>query len=426
MRSTRIISIEGITPSSAFQTLFQEGSCLFDTKPHETKGRKAFLGIGVEKEFRCACADFEDPYAELKQLEQAYRLPAIGVVAYDAIRAKEKIPDRHSNALEIPDFLFRFYKSYLVFDEDAGTLSISAPSEPMVEEIINRLQKGSLAMQVIGDGADNVDYQLDISDQEFEKIVEEAKRFIVAGEVFQIVLSRTFSISGISNPFLLYRALKLRSLSPYLFLIDCGSFFIVGASPEKLISVDQGKVESVPIAGTCSPQASVEELLSDPKESAEHMMLVDLARNDLGVVCLPGTVHVAEQKKAKRFSHIIHLVSRVVGQIDPKFHALDAFKAAFPAGTLSGAPKVRAMELIDRLEKTRRGVYGGSIVFLDGDGNLDSCIAIRFALLHQNVAYIRTGSGIVLDSDPKKEVQETYLKATGLLEALAISRRIAI
>ncbi|MFN7097528.1 MAG: anthranilate synthase component I family protein, partial [Gammaproteobacteria bacterium] len=244
----------------------------------------------------------------------------------------------------------------------------------------------------------------------------------------QVVLSRRFTEKYTVSPFTIYQALCQISPAPYMFFIPLTDRVIIGASPERLIAVNQGTVSINPIAGTRrrdnskTEQDIEQDLLSDSKEIAEHMMLVDLARNDIGAVCKPGSIVVEELLKVKHFSHISHITSLVTGKLERKYDALDALAHAFPAGTLSGAPKIRAMEIIDELETSRRGLYGGAICRLDYAGNLDTCIAIRMAILKDGIATVRTGGGIVYDSSPLAEADETRHKARNMLETIRIAQ----
>jgi len=267
--------------------------------------------------------------------------------------------------------------------------------------------------------------EMDVSDQDFIKMVEEAKKYIINGDAFQIVISRCYQRGYSVAPFEIYKTLRQVSPAPFMFYIPTKNGDILGASPERLIRVQNNKITANPIAGTRkrvgekADDAITTDLLNDKKEVAEHMMLVDLARNDVGAVAVPGSVHVAELLKVKHYSHISHISSTVTGVLKDEYDALDAFAASFPAGTLSGAPKIRAMQLIDRLETSRRGLYGGAICRFDTAGNFDSCIAIRMAHLNDGIATIRTGAGVVFDSNPAAEANETHQKAHSILAAIA-------
>jgi anthranilate synthase component 1 len=254
--------------------------------------------------------------------------------------------------------------------------------------------------------------------------IAKAKEYILAGDIFQVVPSQRFSVPFHLPPFALYRSLRRLNPSPFLFFMDFGGFSIVGSSPEILVRLRDGKVTIRPIAGTrprgktpAEDAALAEELLADPKELAEHLMLLDLGRNDVGRVTKIGTVRVTEKMVIERYSHVMHIVSNVEGEIDPKHDAIDALMAGFPAGTVSGAPKVRAMEIIDELETTRRGIYAGAIGYFAANGAMDSCIALRTALVKDRTLYIQAGGGVVADSDPQAEYEESQNKARALVRA---------
>ena len=259
-----------------------------------------------------------------------------------------------------------------------------------------------------------------------------AKEEIVAGEAFQIVLSQRFSMACDADALDVYRMLRLNNPSPYMYLFRfAGDINVVGSSPEALIKIHGRNAMIHPIAGTRKRSASPEEdhrlgeeLLADPKERAEHLMLVDLGRNDLGRVCTPGSVEVIDFMHIERYSHVMHIVSTVTGVIEPESTAIDALFSLFPAGTLSGAPKPRAMEIIENLEPTRRGLYGGIVGYIDFTGNIDTCIAIRTALIHEGTAYVQAGAGVVADSDPDSENQECYNKAAAVLKAVDSANRL--
>ena len=264
------------------------------------------------------------------------------------------------------------------------------------------------------------------------RMVERAKEYIAAGDIFQVVLSQRFSVPFTLPPFALYRALRRTNPSPFLFHLDFGGFSLVGSSPEILVRVRDGEVTIRPLAGTRPRGATPEEdkaleaeLLADPKERAEHLMLLDLGRNDVGRVAKIGTVRVTDSFAIERYSHVMHIVSHVVGQLDKKHDVVDALMAGFPAGTLSGAPKVRAMEIIDELEKEKRGPYGGCVGYFSADGEMDSCIVLRTALVKDGVMHVQAGAGVVADSDPKAEQAECGYKARALFKAAEEAVRFA-
>jgi len=268
-------------------------------------------------------------------------------------------------------------------------------------------------------------FQSTLDQAAFVERVSRAKEYIASGDAYQIVLSRRLDTRLDADPFRVYRALRTINPSPYLFFLRLGKTTIVGSSPEVLVRVEGGRVEERPIAGTRPRGATPEEdarieaeLRQDPKERAEHVMLVDLGRNDVGRVSSPGSVEVTEFMEVERYSHVMHLVSHVRGRLHPERDAWDVLEACFPAGTVTGAPKIRAMEIIDELEPTRRGPYAGAVGYVSYSGNLDSCITIRTILCHGDRASIQVGAGIVADSDPKSEWLETASKARGLILAL--------
>lgn len=366
----------------------------------------------------------------------------IGFMTYDAIRLFESISDRHRSEDELPDMFFNFYETILRFDHHKQTLLISIAVEVgshpeatyhYAQEKINSLLKKIKTLTPVSQSDSKrirqkeISVNVDSNDQKFIESVERAKQSIIAGDAFQIVLSRCFRKNYTVEPFDIYRALRKTHPAPYLFYFPFKDSVIVGASPEKLISVRNRTVEVNPIAGTRQRKENTNdaelttELLNDQKELAEHMMLVDLARNDLGAVCEPGSVHVRDLLHVKHYSYISHITSVVTGQLREDKDALDALAASFPAGTLSGAPKIRAMQIIDELETSKRGIYGGAICRLDYHGNLDSCIAIRTAVLKEGVATVRTGAGIVYDSNPLSEANETRQKAKGVLDAITFA-----
>lgn len=399
-----------------------------------------------------------DPLTILREYQQKFSAKTVhplsrfiggmvGFISYDAIRVFEDIPDKNENADNIPELLFKFYNDNITFDHKAGKVVISSTAEieddpatayqtaidriqSIIHIIFNPVHHSQEAItsntfsekEIVNHPIEN-----DLTDQAFMKIVEKGKSYIRQGDVFQVVLSRRFQQKYTAKPFDIYRALRLRSPSPYMFYLDNDDYVITGASPEKLISITDNIVESRPLAGTRprgigeKDQEFENDLLQDDKETAEHMMLVDLARNDLGAISTPGSIEIKKLKQVEKFSHVMHLSSIVQGQLQKGKDVFDALKASFPQGTLSGAPKIRAMEIIDELENSRRGIYGGAICAIDSNGNFESCIAIRMAFLKEGLATIRAGAGIVFDSDPQKEADETRHKAKSVLEAIALA-----
>ncbi|MFJ7638751.1 anthranilate synthase component I [Peribacillus sp. NPDC097224] len=349
---------------------------------------------------------------------------AVGYLGYDVIRLFEKIGDVPPDPLQMPDAHFLFFKELYIFDhvlqkihlltaEDDGKKSLAD-----MKEKINQPSKPSQELS-----SEFLEFDSNFSQVEFEKMVLEAKEAIVAGEVFQIVLSQRFQSDFDGEPFDAYRRLRLANPSPYMFYIEFGEYTVLGSSPESLISVSAGMVHVNPIAGTRPRGKTVEEdkgleksLLMDEKELAEHRMLVDLGRNDLGRVCEIGSIHLTEEMEIQRFQHVMHIASKISGKLREEFTSLDALTVCQPAGTVSGAPKIRAMELINGLENCKRGVYSGSIGFIGFGGDLDMALAIRTMIIKEGHAYVQAGAGIVYDSDPKTEYEETQNKARALME----------
>jgi anthranilate synthase component 1 len=300
-----------------------------------------------------------------------------------------------------------------------------------VDQLVERLQQGVADLQltdIAPVGEVQRPYQSNFEPAAFEAAVEKCKEYIMAGDIFQVVLSQRLQTETKARPFDIYRALRVINPSPFLFYLKMGPLSLVGASPEIMVRVEGDRVTIRPLAGTRrrgrteeEDNAMAAELLADPKERAEHIMLVDLGRNDVGRVARYGTVQLSDVLSVERYSHVMHLCSTVTGRLQPGKSAFDALRSCLPAGTLSGAPKVRAMEIIDELEPHRRGPYGGAVGYIDFSGNMDTCIALRTLVLVGQTAYLQAGAGIVADSVPAKEREETLNKAMGLLRALEIA-----
>jgi anthranilate synthase component 1 len=368
---------------------------------------------------------------------------AVGYLAYDAVRLFERIPDRHRAGAETLAS-FSFYRSLVAFDHVRQRLVLIADAAPGARKEFERAQDALDALEAdlraparpsprtAGGGPAGASAPASLPDPAaFREAVVRAKEFIACGDIFQVVLSRQGRVPCGCEPFAVYRALRMVNPSPYMYFLKDGDDAVAGASPEMLVRVEGRRVEARPIAGTRGRGASPEEderlgreLLADEKERAEHVMLVDLGRNDLGRVCAFQTVAVPEFMRLERYSHVTHIVSSVTGELAPGRDALDALVAAFPAGTLTGAPKIRAMEIIDALEPARRGLYGGALGYVDLRGNLDFCITIRTVTLRDGVATLQAGAGIVADSDPAAEERETEAKAGALFEALTLAARL--
>jgi anthranilate synthase component 1 len=421
---------DGLTPIQVYRALGGLGCCILESAHEQREGKTSLIGIHPIGTFQAFGQRIEielhgeksllekDPYEALKKFTKGRR--AFGFVSYDAVRLKETLPDRHPKN-EIPDLFFHLYQTILLFDHDKQKILCS--HEGTQEELNTLLQRCFEPIRIKPfKTPKKISPKPDLNKEEFAGLVEKAKEYIKAGAIFQVVLSRTLHAQVQATPFEIYRALRQTSPSPYHFFFEEKDFAVAGASPELLISIQEGEIESMPIAGTYSKESSAQDLLMDSKECAEHVMLVDLSRNDVGAIALAGSVRVADYKVVKSFSHVNHIVSRVIGKLDASFHPLDALKVSIPAGTLSGAPKIRAMEIIDELENSRRGLYGGAIVAIDESGNLKSCIAIRMAFIQGSHVEVRVGAGIVLDSKAEKEAEETEHKARGVVEALELAQ----
>jgi len=372
---------------------------------------------------------------------------AVGYFAYDIARQFENIGEHAKDDLKLPDCSLMFFDRLLAFDHLRHEIHIIATADVRHEtprQAYNRAAKDIAALEKkLAAGLHSIKWEkaphraasrlkihAGTSRQRFIKSVERAKEYIRAGDAFQIVLSQRLDFIPESAPFDIYRALRTVNPSPYMYFLRNDDTHILGSSPEMLVRVTGRKLEYRPIAGThprgsdATEDAELEQkMLTDEKERAEHVMLVDLGRNDLGRVSQYGSVKVRDLMYVERYSHVMHLVSALEGKLRPELDSLDAFAACFPAGTLSGAPKVRAMQIIEELEPTRRGIYGGSVLYADFAGNLDSCIAIRTMLMQGKKAYLQAGAGIVADSDPASEFQESMNKAQAVLKAVEAARR---
>ncbi len=397
-----------------------------------------------------------NPLTELKNLLASFAvstapgLPrfyggAVGFFGYDMVRFMEKIPDRHSS-LDLPDSSFMVPGIVLIHDsvqqnltivcnvwkqrgENAELLYLQACKR--IEEIISRL-KEPLSHQFVSQEQPVAEHRFtsNMDEISFGTMVERAKEYILAGDIIQVVLSQRFCTESTLKPFALYRALRHINPSPYLFYLRQGDMVLIGSSPEILVRLEEGNIELRPIAGTRkrgrSPEEDLaleKELLADPKERAEHLMLVDLGRNDVGRVAEDGSVQVRDLLVTERYSHVMHIVSGVHGKLKQGKDQFDVMAACFPAGTLSGAPKIRAMEIIDELEVCRRGPYGGAVGYFGFSGNMDFCITIRTFIIKGRELWIQAGAGIVADSDPKKEYEETINKAMGLRRAVELAEK---
>jgi anthranilate synthase component 1 len=465
------------TPVSAFLKLAGEQANSFLLESVEggaIRGRYSFIGLKPDVIWRCFGGHaqinrnaltnpnaFEDcsqsAIPSLKSLaeESCVDLPLglppmatglVGYLAYDTVRLVENLPDANPDVLDVPDGIFLRPTIMAVFDTIEDTVTLITPARPLDGEgsaqaydtAINRLAEAVVLMESsLPQQGDRVDHEMpdpvsNMKPSYFHEMVEKAKRYILAGDIFQVVLSQRFAVPFKLPPFSLYRALRRLNPSPFLFHLNFGAFCVVGSSPEILVRVRDKKVTIRPIAGTRprgktpeEDQALADELLADPKELAEHLMLLDLGRNDVGRVAKIGTVKVTDQMMIERYSHVMHIVSNIEGELDPEYDALKALLAGFPAGTVSGAPKVRAMEIIDELETEKRGIYAGCIGYFGANGDMDTCIALRTAIVKGGTVYVQAGGGIVADSDPEAEFQESCNKARALILAAQEAVRFA-
>lgn len=420
---------DNLTPILCFAAIGGNGSCILESAGQEGEHEQSLIGIHPIATFQATGTLIEitsedtkrsfqgDPYKALEEFAQGRK--AFGFISYHAASLKEKLPDRHPST-GIPDFFFHLYQTVIVFDHDQKKILFSHEgTEEELETILSKCYSPSYTLRSKSfENTNPIDFESNLDREAFAAKVRLAQEHIRAGDIFQVVLSRTFETDVKAPPFEIYRSIRQISPAPYLFFFQEEAFSILGASPELLISVKEGTIESMPIAGTCSKEQDPQKLLQDPKECAEHIMLVDLARNDVGAVAQTGSVCVSEYQKVHTFSHVHHIVSKVQGKLHKHLSPLDALKCSLPAGTLSGAPKIRAMEIIDDLETQQRGLYGGAIVSINEQGDLKSCIAIRMAVIQKGRATVQAGAGIVFDSDPDQEALETEAKARGILEAI--------
>ena len=472
----RKLLADGETPLNIYKKLAQNkpGTFLLESAEHGgVWSRYSFIGVKsqttlTEKDGQAlwigkppvGVPTGVDPLTALRQSVAHLKSPKIdglptltgglvGYMGYDAVRRLEKLPKSAVRDIELPEISFMLTSDLVVMDHSDGTIILIANainwdgSSERVDDSyhdalsrLDRMQKELLG-PIAGDVSplpsfDKPIFDRNMSEQDFKSKVEIAKEEIRAGEAFQIVLSQRFSMPTSADALDIYRMLRLNNPSPYMYLFRFeDGYDVVGSSPEALVKVTGKQVMVHPIAGTRRRSDSIEEdvrlgeeLLADPKERAEHLMLVDLGRNDLGRICAPGSVEVIDFMHIERYSHVMHIVSTVVGELASDKSPIDALFSVFPAGTLSGAPKPRAMEIIETLEPTRRALYGGAIGYFDFTGNIDTCIAIRTALIHNGTAYVQAGAGIVADSDPTAENDETLNKAAAVLGAIAAANEM--
>jgi anthranilate synthase component 1 len=461
------------TPVSVYLKLQDEGPCflLESVSGGEQVARYSFIGVRPRGIFTAAKNEVYltseghgrtvpvdeggDPLDLLKAEMGKYRpvrqpdLPrfiggAVGFMSYDAVRRFERLPDQNPDELNLPEMAFMIAHTLVVIDHARQRLQVVANADltrgdlrtayqravARIDEVVARLNAPLPEIPppapVPANGLES-----NFTQEQYRELVEQAKEYIAAGDIFQVVLSQRLSRRSSAHPFGIYRALRMHNPSPYMvFMRFPGGLghpplHIISASPEMHVRLEEGMAELRPIAGTRwrgqtveEDVALAEELLEDEKERAEHIMLVDLGRNDLGRVCEYNTVRVDELMVVERYSHVMHIVSDIRGQLKAGYDAFDLLRATFPAGTVSGAPKVRAMEIIDELETTRRGIYAGVIGYIGYDGTMDSCIAIRTVVMQGDTVHIQAGGGIVADSDPQREYEESWNKARALAEAV--------
>jgi anthranilate synthase component 1 len=466
--ATLIADLE--TPVSAVLKLHKPGEPCFlleSVQGGETLGRYSIIGLKPDLLWRCRGnraqinhsativeKDFkevkEDSLTSLKSLLRDCRMDIpdslppmaaglIGYMSYDMVKLMETLPDENPDSIKLPDACFMRPQLMIIFDSVKGVMHIVVPvwkdnnfkdaetayakAQKFIEQAAKDLQK---PLPSADDKAASaaLSFTSNTTREEYHAMVGKAKEYIKAGDIFQVVPSQRFSAKFSLPHFSLYRSLRHQNPSPFLFFLGFGDFSIVGSSPEILVRLRDNTVTIRPIAGTRKRGANkledkvlADDLLSDPKEVAEHLMLLDLGRNDVGRVAKSGTVKVTERMTIEHYSHVMHIVSNVEGKIDPKYDAIDALIAGFPAGTVSGAPKIRAMEIIDELEKERRSFYAGCVGYFSANGSMDTCITLRTVLIKDGVIYAQAGGGVVYDSDPEAEYQESCNKARAVIRA---------
>ncbi len=470
----RTLYSDTLTPVSAYcQAGWGGESFLFESVVGGEKvGRYSFLGgdpflrieafgreLHVTEAGQTKISVVADPLDELGRMVAVYQslhlpgLPrfvggAVGYAGYDVIRYTEHLPNPPEDDRHLPDMSFAFYDLMVIFDHIKKTVMIVAHAKSDVEdlgaeyartcgridELCQRLQQGKSGLSapdVVRDLQATDNWTSNFTQPEYEDAVNRSKEYIRAGDIFQVVISQRLELETTATSLDIYRALRVVNPSPFMFLLKTPHSTLIGSSPEIMVRVEDGETTIRPLAGTrirgateAEDQALADELLADPKERAEHVMLVDLARNDVGRIAEYGSVVINDVMVVEKYSHVMHITSNVYGQLRKGLTSLDALRAGLPAGTVSGAPKVRAMEVIDELEKHRRGPYAGAVGYIDFTGNMDTCIALRTMVMIGNKVYVQAGAGLVADSVPELEYQETLNKAQGLLKAIALAETI--
>jgi anthranilate synthase component 1 len=452
------INADEFTPIGIYYNLQGENKFLFESVYSEKEiGRYSFVGAnpymsvksyGEEvtisddtgiKVYKGKILDYIKKYLSFAYNNLELPIPfvggAIGYVGYDVIRQYEKLPDSNIDELKTPEAYLMFYKLFMCYDHFKHKMNIvynvlledneSYSSIVSKLDVIKCMLKKSSQTHDFEEDSFNKGFQSNVTEEKFCNLVQKAKEYINRGDIFQVVLSQRLKFEMDSNPFEVYRRLRSKNPSPYLFYIDFEDFKIAGSSPESLVSVRDGKVMTNPIAGTRvrgrnfeEDMKLKEELLQDEKEKAEHVMLVDLGRNDIGRISEFGSVALDKFMEVDFYSHVMHIVSMVSGKLKKGYTCFEALSSCLPVGTVSGAPKIRAMEIIDELEETRRGIYAGAVGYFSYNGNMDTCIAIRTIVFKDEYAYVQAGAGIVYDSIPQDEYRETLNKAMAMKEVI--------
>jgi len=471
----RQLLADRLTPVTAFEVLGRERHAflLESVIGGEKIGRFSFIAAGPQSVYQVAGGNASiqsygqpireftttDPLADLAELlpPQIYHrdknLPhftggLVGYAGYDTIRyyEGEKLPTPPPDDRRLPDLLFALYGELVIFDHVDKTIRVvanaqvnSADSQSVyrdacrrIDEIVMRLQQPSVAAlgEIDPTAPLTLTFSANCTKQQYEQMVRAGKEYIKAGDIFQFVPSQRLRVNSNADPFDVYRALRIINPSPFMFYLKSPACTLIGSSPEILCRVEGGIVTSRPLAGTrrrgateAEDLALEKELLADPKERAEHIMLVDLHRNDVGRVAKVGSVRISDVMTVERYSHVMHITSNVTGELEKGLTALDALRVSLPVGTVSGAPKIRAMQIIDELEPTRRGPYGGAVGYLDFAGNLDTCIALRTIVWRNGVFDVQAGAGVVADSIPESEYEETMNTAKAMLKAVEIAQQ---
>ena len=418
----------------------------------ERMARYSFIGTDPQKIIKTGAMEelgSVDPLVPVEEMLSEYKLAdvdyldkfnggAVGYIAYDAVRYFEELPTPEVDPLGLPESIFMLSTTYLVFDHLRHKIKVVSHAHlrgdtrrayqdaiGRIDDVIRRLKSFPNIPEPNLDMQTDADIEFNMSREYYEDMVEKSREYIIAGDAIQVVVAQRMSRPTSAHPFQIYRSIRTVNPSPYMYYLDMDDFQIVGTSPELLVQVVDGAVAVHPIAGTrrrgrdeAEDLELEEELRTDEKERAEHIMLLDLGRNDIGRVSKPGTVEVSQILDIERYSHVIHLVSHVTGELRDEYTNYDALRACFPAGTVSGAPKIRAMEIIAELEPDRRSVYAGAVGYFDFSGNMDTAIAIRTLVLKDGIAHVQAGGGIVYDSNPEDEYMETIHKASAVFKAI--------